>query len=367
MKNLDPDLFQVLTLDIPEATPREVGFLDVAGHSTRETTICNVYSYFLDPELSPLLSPLMLEALEDLIEEKYARKKVKKELDFSEFEVMLELGTGNGRIDIVIESEASQSVVIIEAKVYHVLDNDLEDYWNRFPYADNRKVGIVLAINPFSDLDIKNENFISVTHWEWLNNVCSKGLPVNLPMKDYLYFNDFVNNMNRLTKSSEMNEQAKFYFDYSSKVDKAIETKSEALKYVIAQLHEVAGHFDLELFGNSDSWRHIKSNNNDQVYYTLLPLEILEKKQVLVILEVAGDKRSVRESYQEEMKDEVSKGELNLSHSNLSHVTHIVSKTYTLKKEKMDQMAATLIEGIENDLEPVREKLKGILEKSNKN
>ena len=354
MKKLAPELIQFLSLEIPEAPSREIGFLDVAGHATRETTICNVYRYFLDPELSPLLSPLMLEALEELIVEKYEIKQITKELDLSEYEVFLELGTGEGRIDIVLESKASESVVIIEAKVYHILDNDLEDYWNRFHYSDSRKAGIVLSLNTISDLEINNENFISITHSEWLNKMCNKGLPANLPMKEYLYFNDFVNNMNHLTKSHEMDEQVKFYFDHSKKIDKAIKTKDQALNYVIDQLQEVAGHFNRNLIGNSDHWRHIKSDNNDFLYYAVLPLEILQEKKVRVILEVLGDKRDVVGNYQTHIEKEISNRNLDKGSSNFTHVTHIASKTYSLKNEDMDQLASILIKGIEKDLEPAR-------------
>lgn len=354
------EFYKLLALDIPKVPANELGFLDVVGHTTRETTICNVYRYFLDPELSPHISPLMLETLKGLIDEKYNGQGVTKELDLTDFGVKLEHGTGSGRIDIALESPATQSVVIIEAKVYHSLQNDLEDYWNYFKYPAINKAGIVLSLESLSEAEIGNSNFVSITHCEWLNQVRGKGLPVGLPVKEYIYFNDFVNNMNNLTKPRTMNASAEFYIEHSDKVKRAIKTQSEAYNYAVSSVERVAAHFGWTAYGTSSYWRNLwNQEEKETVYITAYPETIADEKgKVKLILEIYG----VAIPFEKELRG-LLPSKMMPEYWNGGGKMHLASMTYNLALKDLPKLSEKMIEFIEKDFEPVRKDLLKFLKK----
>ncbi|MFT4779077.1 MAG: hypothetical protein ACI923_001612 [Flavobacteriales bacterium] len=356
------ELYSLLTLDIPEALPRELGFLDVVGHTTRETAICNVYRYFLDPALSPQLSRLMMAALVALIIEKYAQNGVKKEQDLSNYEVILERATGKGRIDIVIESKATQSVVIIEVKVYHWLHNDLEDYWWAFEYPEPQKAGIVLSLDPMTEGQINYSNFISITHSEWLNKVCSLGLPVSLPIKDFVYFNDFVNNMNRLTNSHQMNDSAEFYIKHSQKIKKAIKTQESAYSFVVQSIERVAAHFGWIAFGKSSYWRNLWNEDaKETVYLTAYPETIADEEgKVRLILEIYG----AAVPYENELRKHIPDYMVS-EHWSGGGKMHLTSMTYQVPLDDISKLSEKIIGFIEKDFEPVRQEMLSYLKDKN--
>lgn len=346
-------LINLLTLDIPESPARELGFLDVAGHPTRETTICNVYRYFLDPELSPQINPLMIEALEELIEEKYLKKDLPKELDLTDFKVRLEMGTGSGRIDIVLDSPATKSAVIIEVKIYHWLHNDLADYWKKFSYPDKQKAGIVLSLESMSETQIGNFNFVSITHSEWLNRVCGKGLPTGLPIKDYIYFNDFVNNMNHLTKSTTMNEQTEFYFEHSHTVEKAIDTKKQAWAYVLSHLKLAVGDLGMELTREKEDWSHIKKKKlRNFCLYTIFPSKILKGKKLRMHIELQHPTEEILIKCREIIERDYQHLNLIVHKINPKAKTPIITKEANLRTEDLKDLRGYLKQVL-TELEPI--------------
>ncbi|MAN03298.1 MAG: hypothetical protein CMI35_09470 [Owenweeksia sp.] len=351
-------LLQLITLDIPENPPRELGFLDVVGHTTRETTICNVYRYFLDPETSPLISELLIQSLEELIQQAYGSKKQEKQYDLSGCEVLLEVATRKGRIDIVLHSAAAKSVVMIEAKIYHTLHNDLQDYWNKYDYPENQKAGIILTLEPLKETEIGNDHFINITHAQWLNLALQKGLPHELPLKDIIYFKDFVRNMNHLTQSDEMTEEIQFYFQHAQKIEKAIQTRKAAYDFVIDQLRKVAAHFNWILDGYAANWRHLWDyDHKATLYYTIYPESILtENGKVQVFLESYNKALPYTAELKKMLTDHLkpeSYGDNNFQ--------HLASKTYDIPNKDYEKLSDFLVERIKADFENTRRDMMGFL------
>tara|TARA_R110002050_G_scaffold158249_1_gene287515 strand:+ start:16928 stop:18019 length:1092 start_codon:yes stop_codon:yes gene_type:complete len=344
------ELIQLIGLDIPQSPRREMGFLDVVDKTTHETTICKVYRYFLDSELSPLLSTVFIDSLKDLILSKFSQKKVTKELDFANYEVFLEVVTNKGRIDIVLHSTNGPSVIIIEVKVYHTLNNDLEDYWEKYDYQIQNKAGVVLALNSFSDEVIANENFVSITHYEWLNKVLEAGLPANLPIRDFIYIHDFYNNMKHITKANEMTEEVRFYLQHAGKINKAILVKDSAYAYLIDQLNTVASNLNLVLYGNSVEYRHLwDQDNHATVYLAVYPEKILlNPSKIEVDLEIYSKailhKNDLQNMVPAEMRENGG--------SNNSDVI-LGRKVYPIELSEFSSLSQTLTNAIETDFSPL--------------
>jgi len=361
-----PALYDLATLDIPTQEPREMGFLDVVDHATRENTINNIYRFFLDQQQSPALSNLLMESLLELVENAYQEKGgISKILELDAFQVHREYRTQkNGRIDLVLENKEAQQVVIIEVKVYHWLANDLVDYWDTFSYSDDQKIGIVLSLEPMTNEAIRHEHFVSITHAAWLNHARNKGLPHEVPLKELIYFNDFVNNMNHLTKSNEMNPEIEFYLKHAPKINKAIATRAEAFRFVIEQLAKVADRFDWKFYGSSPDWRHLwDEKKKATAYYVVLPNAILDEPgKVTIILELYSHAMQHASALRQHVKEEAQIAGLTPLLDGPTHVTHLFSKTYDLPPEKFETLEEVVFNDIEKKLEPIRKKMMVFLE-----
>ncbi|WP_298417129.1 PD-(D/E)XK nuclease family protein [uncultured Kordia sp.] len=134
-------LTDFLALEIPTVKVPPDGFLEIIGLSHYETINSRIYSYFLDQEKNENISSLFIYSLAEIILEKTG-----KSIIIDTFEVFTEVSTTKGRIDIVIEDCNNKSVIIIENKIYHHLNNPLLDYWKHYKYKN--KLGIILTLKP---------------------------------------------------------------------------------------------------------------------------------------------------------------------------------------------------------------------------
>jgi len=155
-------LFQIefLKLDVPLIT-----FQEIAGYPNYENVLSNIYKFFLEFDHHGL-EDLFLQALDDCFNEEVVLME--------ECYVHREYYTKNGgRIDLVLSNsediEKASQIIIIENKIFHQLDNDLEDYWNTFSEV-KQKTGIVLSLKP---LQIALP-FLNITHDVWMEKVKSR-------------------------------------------------------------------------------------------------------------------------------------------------------------------------------------------------
>lgn len=300
-----------------------------------------------------------MESLFELIKAKHANFD-KKSIDLDDYTVELERATGQGRIDILIHSENRKEAIIIEAKVYHILVNDLQDYWQAIPYSDDQKVGVVLGLYQHSAEEIGHPEFISITHSEWLKKAVQKGLSHQIPVKDYIYFKDFVNNMNYLTQSNEMTEEVKFYLSNAEKINKALETKNAALKFVIDQLETVAGVLEMGLHGSSDNWRNIwNKENREQIYYTVFPREITETAgKVNIVIEIWESAVAHKDELWKWAESHPTASKLTRGQHGNWNFQQLLIKTIDVPAEDFEKLAEKMLEVINNELEPIRKELK---------
>ncbi len=366
------ELRDLVVLDIPESPPRELGFLDISGQSTRETAICRVYAHFLDAKRSPQISALLSTALLNLIEQEFKNRTSKtveqKELDMDQFKVEYEVATSSKhRIDLVLQNNAGRSVVIIEAKIFHKLGNPLHSYWNHYDYPPNRKAGVVLSLERMPVSSIRHDHFVNITHTEWLNATVAMGLPHDLPIKDFIYFKDFINNMNHLSTTNEMTPELSFYLKHADKIEKAIKTKQSAFQFVIQQLEKAAIACDLKMFGSNDEWKHINSpDRKSPIYFTVLPQKILTTGgRVSVILELgsAAVKRE-KELKGIQQKYAHSKGINELSQGN-SFYRHYLISTIEINPDSFGQLSQKVCDILNGPLGDARKEMLAILSKPN--
>lgn len=136
------------------------------------------------------------------------------------------------QIDIVISGRGNDhnKFIIIENKIYHSLNNDLNDYWNNFNCETDKKIGITFKIK----INQNNAKFINILHTELLNEVRSYIDLTSLNQKQEFYFENFSDALNNLSKDLNMNTQAKF----TKTVQQLIKQLNQKQKQKYIQTHQ---------------------------------------------------------------------------------------------------------------------------------
>ncbi|NVK66508.1 MAG: PD-(D/E)XK nuclease family protein [Flavobacteriales bacterium] len=351
MTETDTELIELLKLVLPEETIDNVGFLEIAGMAHYENVNSRIYAYFLNEENYTELASLFVNSLQQLVKE-----KMSKEIVFERFAVVTEdLTRKNNRIDITLNDIDNETAIIIENKIYHYLNNDLVDYWNHFNYKDDNKIGVLLTLYPH---DIPSEvqgKFINVTHSEWVNKIQSNGLPSKLPVKVYNYLNDFFNTIDNLTQSNIMNEQARFYFDHSTKVQLAKKTYAEAIKFIESQISQIASTIGWQVHGKYDDWKNIwDKTNNLNTFYTLWYKPLLDGElKITIIIELHADDIQKIPELDKVLKDNENFQKLKKHGSSNKYFTHYVYQEYTMTISDLENLAKFVLHRIEEDFEDV--------------
>jgi hypothetical protein len=365
------ELIKLITSNIPKLPPRQYGMLDIVGRTSHENTISTVYQYFLNQKRSPFLSVLMMDSLLELINEKHEElARPLKQLDLFYYNVRREVGTEKQkRIDLLIESRESRSAIIIEVKVHAQLYNNLCEYWNHISFTEENKVGIVLSLERMNPHNFTCQNFINITHVEWLNRVMKKGLPGEMPLKEIVYFKDFVNNMNQLTRQMEMNDSILFYIEHSERIDKAIATQTAAADYVKNHLREAshALNFDYVERRNTNKWAHLrpKTGGGKKIWYWIKPDKIIKSlPEVLITIEMEKKHEVVRDQMHEIILKEFNSFTTSQYEELLTGgpvTTHICRKTYQFDPKGKESLSE-MLQRVFVEMNQVRERLLKMIE-----
>jgi hypothetical protein len=231
----------LLSLEIPKEPKRKKTWLEITKQPHYENVISNLYQFYLDNEEEHDLKDLFLTTFLEVIEERTGKK-----LEFSDYSVNTEISTNNnGRIDILIEENDASKAIIIENKIYHNLNNDLEDYWQSTLASPNNKAGIVLSLNK---VGINNSNFFNLTHSEFMNRL-KKNLGYYIEECDdrhSIFLKDFITNLSNLNNSHRNMETIKFYFKYQNKIDQLVVLKDKATEHFISEIQKAISMLDTE-------------------------------------------------------------------------------------------------------------------------
>lgn len=109
--------------------------------------------------------------------------------------------TNNGnRIDILIQT--NDCSVIIENKIFHILNNDLSDYWLSVGGENDSKIGIVLTLH---HIHINNPHYINLTHLEWISEIENELAlrPKSLKTENAVLLYDFIDTIKRVSGKME--------------------------------------------------------------------------------------------------------------------------------------------------------------------
>jgi hypothetical protein len=334
----NPDLLELLMLEIPAATKNRETFLSIANNHYKENTISRLYAYFLSKDKNESIATLFLQALIDLIP--HTSKEDQFLIDNVDYFVEVEVPSKKGRIDLLVmieeeleNKEKSKTAIIIENKIFHQVNNDLEDYWNSVDA--NKKFGVLLTLKPHEIEETLQPRFINITHIQWVTAIKRRGLPAGLSMNEYVYLNDFITNMENLTTQTTMTDDAEFFFKYPSKVLRAKQTLDAAHEYIITQLRIVAQKAGKDLYGASWSWRHIWKQG-DLVYYVFeIDKVFTATPELTIYLEVYKEALRYEKNLRSLLTEAGTYAILNDDGKSTSSWAHLAMKTYSLEPSNL--------------------------------
>ena len=191
-------------------------FLEISGYPHYENVCSNILQFYLDPHNEHGLKDLVLNSLIQL-----ADKDFHFECDFEKIEVDREMQTLSGnRLDLLITTE--NYVIGIENKVFHFLNNDLEDYSKTVRNKEGQKkaINIILSLNRLSkekDIERANaHNFKTITYEDLFKNIrknIGNYLSHSKPTY-FIYLVDFMKSIENLKPSTMDNKKLwKFFHD----------------------------------------------------------------------------------------------------------------------------------------------------------
>lgn len=241
--------------------------MDISGLPHYENIWSNIYAFFFDVQGEHGLGDLFINSLLELLEKK------KHSIILNDFQIDREFETRKGgRIDLLLSNE--DTAIIIEAKVYHSVNNDFEDYWDSI--EKNNKVGVLLTLRAHRSIPTKKGGyFINITHKELIDKVISKIHLHYLTASNthQLYLRDFYQTIYNITDPMDT-KILEFYFENRDQINQLSHLQNDIKRYIASQFEDEdlvkMIRPDLEL---------VKRQNKDYVYY-----KFSQQKDVMLTL-----------------------------------------------------------------------------------
>ncbi len=382
---MEKELEAILKLKIPKTIKRPIGFLEIAKIAHHENIISSIYSYFLNSKNKELAN-VFKDALTSVINSKLPSnekhfKKFSKE-SFNIFKSNTEIVVDDKkRIDLDIVDKENNSVIIIENKIYHHLNNDLEKYYKHYPTKN--KILVLLTLEQFDfttekstirslnqAIDYRNKNqLVAITHKEWIEAIKIIKLPTGLKNQEYVYLNDFFNSIDNLTKNLNMTEEQKFYFNHIEQINKASKVKEKAKNHVINQISFFTKKYNHVHSPKGDWWLNIfKKDKNSQPFYGVNYDGLFKNRSLRICITVVGDcMKNIYES--DDIKNKINEIILNSENKVFSdpkiqyrRFMYLFEKDYTeLSDHNISKLSDFLTESIIKDFKPLMLQLDEIL------
>lgn len=290
--------------DIPIIKGKPKTFLGIAKQPHYENVMSNIYAFFFDTNEVHNLKDLFMKSLLELINNSsLANQNIVFET-FLNFKVITEYETKNKkRIDLLLQS--NDQAIIIENKVYHQLNNDLDEYYNEIDVA--YKMGIVLSLHPITN--IKHHRFINITHLQLvtkvLQNLCNYVLNAN--DKYLVFLKDFCQNIINLSHPIMEKDNIAFYYRNQDKINQLANFKYKLREHILGQVIDASNK--IEGVNRYEPRAH-SYNNKRLVYYlsqknsnlmlTIVYEDLLTaEKSMYIAVEMQGDLLKDRNIYKQ--------------------------------------------------------------------
>lgn len=364
---------ELLSQRIPSPPSLPVTFMEVAQMPHYEVVISRIYQFYLQDLEEHGFKDLFLGALFSLVNQKWKTHANTERIFFSEqparWDVETEVSTKNGkRIDLLIswERDNQKHYIIIENKIFHILLNDLEDYFNTPEGSPENKIGVLLTLEQqFS----RHQNFINITHDELMREVKKRlGEYIMTGVDRHLFFiRDFILNLSKLTKNAEyMNEFSKFYFEHRSAIEKLVKARNAFLQQVFKAYETTGQILNMEVGGKrADNYQYIIKERG-QIMFTLV-FNDYQSAPFSIVYEVQGKKLQFKEALREHARKLISPDKwptVWVSDWGNASCAHIVGVSYERLNEEQQDLSAFFEKEMREIWLPIAEELSTIFKEN---
>lgn len=212
---------------------RNPTFMEIAGYPHFENVSSNILAFYFDTQNPHEFKELFIISLLQLINidpTKYS--------NLNSINIVREYSTNNNkRIDLFIEFE--EFTITIENKIFHYLNNDLDDYQSFINTRHHEKENIFIVLAPKY---YQTNNFHSITYDAFFEQIKSNlGLYILNANNEYLnYLKDYILTLNNVTKMPEINKDFyQFFIENKTQIDK--------INYEIKEIQKQLNQFVKEI------------------------------------------------------------------------------------------------------------------------
>jgi len=333
METLDEFLKNIT---IPESIHFQDTFFSATMMQRREDLWTNIYAFFLNKELQHSFEDLFIRSFIEVVN---LKKSNVSPINLQElYTLEREIFTVKGnRIDLIIKDR--NTTIIIENKVGHILNNDLQDYYDSI--KGDKKIGVVLSIQKYSSLELNNKHFVNITHEELIQNIYRNYLKLDKRTDKYsIFFEEFYKNVINESKTINM-DQIDFYLRNTEKVNKIIDVKKQYELHIIKQVNDLKIFYEEEFICSGKDGNHfsLKSRDNSSLMITVVYNLLLNgERKVSIVVELQNellDEFRGLESLDIFCFDEVEK--------------KCLIKEYTKQREKWGHFALQVFDNLSSD------------------
>lgn len=368
--------------EIPKIKTEPKTFLGITKQPHYENVISNMYAFFFNVNEEHNFKDLFIKSLLELIKtSKLGEEKNTLISTFSNFEIITEFTTNDGgRIDLLLTSP--ENSIIIENKVYHYLDNNLDDYWESV--TSTNKIGVILSLQHISKSNYSEfenaSNYICITHKKLIQqvqkNVGSYLLDAN--EKYTIFLKDFMQNIINLSTKLMDKKEIEFYYNFQQKIRDAkafIESVENHIKIEIEKAGNILNGVNFtKPRANSEKdsrIRYFVSQKNKNLMFTIGLDHLLSgDNKLILVVELINEALIDRDNYK---KIDFSEDELKISFTDNFLNTnynwaHFALKEYILEAEDIHNLSSFILEKLEKDhFISVFKKVEDFLEKEKLN
>jgi len=358
--------------EIPKVNKKPKTFLGIAKQPHYENVLSNIYAFYFDVNDEHLLENLFVNSLIECISD--SKIEGKDFSNFSNFEIETEYSTkgigltGNkGRIDLLLWNE--NSAIIIENKVYHHLDNDLDDYWKSVKLDTEKtdsKIGVLLSLKPVSKDTYKQfetqKEYINITHLQFLKKVMKNlgDYYVTANEKYLTFLKDLYQNIINMSRPTMNERDINFYLENRKKINQLVDFKFQFRNHIISEIENAGESMDgVQLIKprvkyNLNRLRYYQSKVHSELLYTIVFEDLMtDKNKLHIIIEPSGNSLKNGSGFKTiKFPDEVIKKEIikkDFYSKTDKPWAHFASKSYSLTKDNLEKLSEFIQETIESD------------------
>jgi len=201
---------------------KEENIFSIAGYPHYENVASNILAFYFNPKSEHGLEDLLLSSL-----------TTNDTISYDFVEVRTEVSTEEkGRIDIVIETNSH--IIGIENKIFHILNNNLDDYSNKInEIGKNNNLKTLKIVLSLKQEKIEGRtDFINITYNEFIKNIeenLKKSKYSNGSEKWMTYLKDFITNIKELN-GENMTDLDNFFSENDVDVVALIQKRKEYVK-----------------------------------------------------------------------------------------------------------------------------------------